>query len=169
MNRFTKLLALAAAGTVLATSGYAQSARDVRGPTPYIEIAKEPAPRLIVDAPIRDGLAIGIYWAQYRVENVRILPVFGEGGLRASPRVGHLHISVDGSPWWWADASDDNTIDIAGLTPGKHTVTIHLVDANHRVFPGQVVTQTFTIPNYDREKVYGPAHKPRDSARKPTR
>jgi hypothetical protein len=52
------------------------------------------------------------------VENVRIAQVFGAGALNVSPRVGHLHITVDNLPWWWADASDNNTIDIAGLPPG---------------------------------------------------
>jgi hypothetical protein len=58
----------------------------------------------------------------------------------------------------WADASDNNTIDIAGLPPGEHKVRVELVDANHVVFPGQVTTLTFTVPDYDREAVYGPGH-----------
>ena len=125
-----------------------ESARDIRGASPYLEIEKEPAPKLIVDAPLPEGLAhaAGVFWAQYRVENVRILPVFGEGALKASPRIGHLHITVDDLPWWWADASDNNTVDIAGLPPGQHKVKIDLVDANHNVFPGQSKTVTFTIP-----------------------
>ena len=135
-----KTLAAAAAGTVLATSAFAQSAREIRGASPYVAIENEPAPKLIVDPPLPEGLAIGVFWAQYRVENVRIVPVFGAGALQASPRIGHLHIIVDDLPWWWADASDNNTVDIAGLPPGEHKVKIALVDANHNVFPGQVVT-----------------------------
>jgi Family of unknown function (DUF6130) len=65
---------------------------------------------------------------------VRILTVFGAGALEVSPRVGHLHISVDDLPWLWADASDLHTFDTAGLPPGEHTVKIELVDANHQVF-----------------------------------
>jgi hypothetical protein len=84
------------------------------------------------------------------VENVRIVPVFGAGAVDVSPRLGHLHITVDDLPWWWADASDNNTIDIAGLPPGEHKVKIELVDANHNVFPGQVVTVTFTVPGHDK-------------------
>jgi hypothetical protein len=72
--------------------------------------------------------------------------VFGEAALKVSPRVGHLHITVDDLPWWWADASDLNTVDIAGMPPGPHKVKIELVDANHQVFPGQVATVTFTVP-----------------------
>jgi hypothetical protein len=143
-----KTLAVVAAGAVLAASAFAQSAREIREASPYVAIDKEPAPKLIVDHPLPEGLARGIFWAQYRVENVRILPVFGAGALQASPRVGHLHITVDDLPWWWAEASDNNTLDIAGLPPGQHKVKIELVDANHKVFPGQVVTLTFTVPDY---------------------
>jgi hypothetical protein len=123
-----------------------QSAREVRGASPYVAIEKEPAPKLIVDPPLPEGLAQGVFWAQYRVENLRIVPVFGAGALQVSPRVGHLHIIVDDLPWWWADASDNNTVDIAGLPPGQHKVKIELVDANHNVIPGQSKTVTFTIP-----------------------
>jgi hypothetical protein len=146
MTFVIKTLAAVAAATVLATSAFAQSAREVRGGSPYIAIENEPAPKLIVDAPLAEGLAQGIFWVQYRVENVRIVPVFGAGALQVSPRVGHLHITVDDLPWLWADASDNNTIDIAGLPPGEHKVKIELVDANHSTFPGQVVTLTFSVP-----------------------
>jgi Family of unknown function (DUF6130) len=124
------------------------TAKEIRGATPYIEIKNEPPPKLIVDPPLPEGMAhpVGIFWAQYRVENVRIAPMFGAGALQVSPRVGHLHITVDDLPWWWADASENNTIDIAGLPPGQHKVKIELVDANHKVFPGQSKTVTFTIP-----------------------
>src|SRR5262245_22455552 len=142
-----KTLAAAAAAAVLATSAFAQSAKEIRGVSPYVAIENEPAPKLIVDPPLPEGLAQGVFWAQYRVENVRILPVFGAGALQASPRIGHLHITVDDLPWWWADASDNNTIDIAGLPPGQHKVKIALVDANHNAFPGQVVTVTFVVPD----------------------
>lgn len=147
MTMLLKTLAAVAAGTVLATSAFAQSAREIRGASPYVAIENERAPKLIVDPPLPEGLALGVFWAQYRVENLRIVPVFGAGALQASPRVGHLRITVDDLPWWWADASDNNTVDIAGLPPGKHKVKIELVDANHSVFPGQVVTLAFTVPS----------------------
>jgi Family of unknown function (DUF6130) len=142
-------LAVAAVGTALATSAFAhddQSAKAFRGASPYVAIENEPAPKLIVDPPLPEGLALGVFWAQYRVENVRIAQVFGAGAVNVSPRVGHLHITVDDLPWWWADASDNNTVDIAGLPPGEHKVKISLVDADHKVFPGQVVTVNFTVP-----------------------
>jgi hypothetical protein len=123
-----------------------QSAKQVRGASPYIEIKDEPQPKLIVDPPLPDLLDQGVVWIQWRVENVHIVPVFGKGALGASPRVGHLHIHVDDLPWWWADASNINTIDLAGMPPGPHKIRIVLVDANHEPFPGQSKTVAFTIP-----------------------
>jgi hypothetical protein len=141
-----QMLAAVGAATVLTTGTYAQSAKDIRGVSPYVAVKNEPAPKLIVDPPLPEGLLIGVYWAQYRVENLRIVQVFGSEARQISPRVGHLHVTVDDLPWWWADASDNNTIDIANFPPGKHKVRIQLVNSNHEVFPGQEVTHTFTIP-----------------------
>lgn len=146
MTMLITTLATVAVGAVLATSAFAQSAREIRGGSPYVPIENEPAPKLIVDPPLPEGLAQGIFWAQYRVENVRIVPVFGPNAVDVSPRIGHLHISVDDLAWLWADSSDNNTVDIAGLPPGEHKVMIELVDANHNAFPGQVVTFKFTVP-----------------------
>ena len=122
------------------------TAREIRGATPYAEINNEPAPRLFVDPPLPNLLDRGVVWIQWRVENVHIVPVFGKGALNASPRVGHLHVQVDDVPWWWADASNINTIDLAGMPPGAHKIRVDLVDANHQVFPGQSRTVTFTVP-----------------------
>jgi len=140
------IIAVIAAGTMV-TTAFAQSAREIRGASPYVAIENEPAPRLIVDDPLPEGLRLGVFWAQYRVENLHIVPVFGAGAVQASPRIGHLHVIVDDLPWWWADASDNNTIDIANLPPGPHKVQIRLVNANHEVIPGQSKTVAFTIPN----------------------
>ncbi len=155
--RIVSLLVLAAAlaGPLAAkdpTSGRAdegaapRSAKAMRGVTPYAAVKDEPAPKLIVDGVLPDRLAEGVVWIQWRVENVRILPVFGKAALNVSPRIGHLHIRVDDLPWGWADASDNNTIDIAGMPPGVHKVRIDLADPNHKVFPGQSKTVTFTVP-----------------------
>ncbi|KAA2244274.1 DUF6130 family protein [Salinarimonas soli] len=144
MNTLVKALAGLVAGPLFATGALAHD--HAREASPYIAVENEPAPKLTVDPPIPEGLAQGIFWAQYRVENLRVVPVFGAGALTTSPRIGHLHITVDDLPWWWAEASGNNTIDIANLPPGPHKVRLQLVDANHRVFPGQEVTLNFTIP-----------------------
>ena len=160
---FLAVAVAAVAGVIAATtppSGRAvegaappRSAREVRGRTPYAAIENEPPPKLIVDDPLPDLLDKGVVWIQYRTENVRILPVFGKAALNVSPRVGHLHIHVDDLPWLWADASDLNTVDIAGMPPGEHKVLIELADANHQVFPGQAKTVKFTVP-----KTAAPSH-----------
>ena len=142
---FALIAAIVAAGTLLAAIAYAQSAKEMRGATPYAAIENEPPPKLIVDPPLTNLLAQGVVWIQYRVENVNIVPVFGKGALSVSPRVGHLHITVDDLPWLWADASGINTIDLAGMPPGPHKVRIDLADANHQVFPGQSKTVAFTV------------------------
>ena len=154
MTMRIKTIAVVAAVAVFAMIAFAQSARDFRGASPYVGVKNEPPPKLIVDPPLPEGLPLGVFWAQYRVENLRIVQVFGRGAVDVSPRVGHLHVTVDDLPWWWADASDNNTIDIAGFPPGQHKVKVELVDPDHNVFPGQVVTLTFTVPDYDRSKVH---------------
>ncbi len=157
MKRFALLLLAAAtvAGVVAARAQTSsrtevkpdpQSAKEVRGASPYLEIKNEPEPKLIVDPPLPDLLDQGVVWIQWRVENVHIVPVFGKGALNVSPRVGHLHLQVDDLPWLWADASNLNTIDLAGMPPGSHKIRIDLVNANHEVFPGQSKIVTFTIP-----------------------
>jgi len=50
---------------------------------------------------------------------------------------------------------DNNTIDITGLQPGQHKAKIQLVDPNHKVFPGQVVTLTFLVPDQDKTIGHG--------------
>ncbi len=152
MKRLSRTLATMVAATVLASSAFAQSAKDLSGLTPYIPIGTEPPAKLIVDPPIPLALAHGVVLIQYRAENVHIVPVFGPEALKIFPRVGHLHINVDGLPWHWADASDTGTIDVKDLPPGPHKITIDLVDGNHQLFPGQRVTVAFTMPDVGQNK-----------------
>lgn len=144
MKRIAVLLSAVAAATA-AVAAAPQTAKEMRGASPYLEIKNEPPPKLIVDSPLPNLLDQGVVWIQWRAENVNIVPVFGKGALNVSPRVGHLHVHVDDLPWLWADASNINTIDLAGMPPGPHKILIELVDANHEVFPGQSKTVTFTV------------------------
>ena len=105
-----------------------------------VPIDNEPAPRLIVEAPLPGPLAQGVVVIPYRVENVRILPVAGPAARNLSPRVGHLHITVDDLPWLWADFGQSNSIVLAGMPRGQHKVLIELVDAEGNVFTAQTVT-----------------------------
>jgi hypothetical protein len=127
----------------LTTGASAQSAKDIRGPTPLIAIENEPPPRLIVDPPLPGPLAAGRVFIQYRTENMRVLPVFGASALQVSPRIGHIHITVDDAPWHFVDSSGE-TIILVGLPPGLHKVLIELADPTHRVLTHQTVA--FTIP-----------------------
>ena len=146
MTRFIRTFGVVSIAGLLAASTSAQSASDIRDASPFVAIENEPPARLVVDQPLPNPLAQGVVQIQYRVENVHIVPVFGRSALDVSPRIGHLHITVDDLPWHWADASNSNTIDVVGLPPGRHKVLIELVDAAHHLFPGQSAVVTFTVP-----------------------
>jgi hypothetical protein len=121
----------------------AQSVRDIRGPAAVVPLASEPAAKIVVDPPLADPLARGLVVIQYRAENLRIVPVFGPAALNVSPRIGHIHVTVDDAPWHWADASGEPII-ITPLPAGPHKVLIELADANHRVLAQGAVN--FVIP-----------------------
>jgi hypothetical protein len=72
-----------------------------------------------------------VLFIQYRTEHLQIVPVFGPAALTVSPRIGHIHVTVDDATWHWADASG-NPVIINGLTPGPHTILIQLATANHQ-------------------------------------
>lgn len=131
------------AATALAQSVLAQSARDIRGPSPLVAIENEPPAKLIVDPPLAEQLAQGLVFIQYRTENLRVVPVFGKGALDVSPRIGHLHITVDDAPWHFVDASGETVI-VVGLKPGAHKVLFELADPTHRVITSETVS--FTLP-----------------------
>ena len=130
--------------TPFATSASAQSAKDIRGSSPLIAIENEAPAKLIVDPPLPEPLALGRVFIQYRTENLRVLPVFGKGALDVSPRIGHIHITVDDAPWHFVDASGE-TIILVGLEPGSHKVLIELADPTHKVITSKTVT--FTLPD----------------------
>jgi len=138
------LAALAAWAAAL--SAAAQTAREIEGPTPYVAIPDEPLPRLIVDPPIPEQLALGKVFIQYRTENVRIVPVFGAAALSLSPRVGHMHIIVDDASWPIVYTSDETFVAV-GLKPGPHKVVFQIADPLHRPFPGATQTVTFVVPD----------------------
>jgi hypothetical protein len=146
MNTRMILLLAAFAATAFAADTAAQTARQINGPTPFLPIANEPPPRLFVDPPLPDALARGVVIVQYRLENIRIVPVFGSAAQNVSPRAGHLHVTVDNLPWHWADAGGTNTLVVQGLPAGDHSLLVELADVEHRIFPGQATTLKFTVP-----------------------
>ena len=138
-----------AACTLFAASAFAQSARDVRGPSPLVAIENEAPARLIVDPPLPEQLAQGLVFIQYRTENLRVVPVFGKGALDVSPRIGHVHITVDDAPWHFVDASGETVI-VVGLPPGPHKVLFELADPTHRVITSETVS--FVLPDTKQPK-----------------
>ena len=120
------------------------SARDIRGPSPLLAIDDEPPPRLIVDPPLPEPLAHGKVFIQYRTENLRVVPVFGTGALDVSPRIGHVHITVDDAGWHFVDASGETVI-LVGLQPGPHSVLFELANPVHQVITSEPVE--FVIPD----------------------
>ena len=134
-----------AAMMLCASTALAQSATEKCGPAQVIPLTgTEPAAKIVIDPPLAAPLASrGVVVIPYCAENMRIAPVFGAGALAVSPRVGHIHVTVDEAPWHWADASGTPLI-LRGLPPGRHTVLIELVDANHQ--PVDKGTVTFDVP-----------------------
>ncbi|MEO7202071.1 MAG: DUF6130 family protein [Candidatus Tumulicola sp.] len=97
----------------------------------------------MTEPPLSEALARGLVVLQYRTENLRIVEVFGPGGLSVVPRIGHLHVYVDDLQWHWVDASGEPII-IQGLPPGAHHVRIDLADPTHHVIDTSTVS--FEVP-----------------------
>jgi len=113
-------------------------------PAPVVPLVppQEPA-RLIVDSPIAEALAAGRVVIRYKAENLRIAQVFGRNALDVSPRIGHVHVTVDDAPWHWLDASGE-PLTITGLNPGSHKVLIELVNAAHQTLDYKIVNFEIT-------------------------
>ena len=104
----------------------------------------QPAAKIVVDPPLAEPLSRGVVFIHYRTENLQIVPVFGSKALDVSPRIGHLHVAVDGATWVWAETSGGPII-VAGLPAGPHKVEITPVNANHQPLDRSVVVE-FVIP-----------------------
>jgi hypothetical protein len=122
----------------------AQSVTD-HCPVSIIPVSGEQPPaKIVVDPPLAEPLAArAVAVIQYCAKNLHIVPVFGPAAAGVPPRIGHLHVTVDDSPWHWADASG-NPIILQGLSPGPHKVLVELADANHHVI--DKATVTFVVP-----------------------
>ena len=128
------MLSVAVALLLSGNTALAQSATHTCKPTQVIPLAgAEPAAKLLINPPLPEPLASrGVAVIPYCAENMHIAPVFGSGALAVSPRVGHVHVTIDDAAWHWADASGGPLI-LQGLPPGTHRVLIELADANHKV------------------------------------
>ena len=144
-RRIGRVGAPAIALGLFAAAAGAQSAKEVKGATPLVAIPNEAQSKVIVDPPVPEQLALGRVFIQYRAENLRILPVFGNAALSVSPRLGHLHYYVDGQSWPIVDSSGE-TVVLVGLAPGPHQVKLELADATHKPIPGASQVVEFTVP-----------------------
>jgi hypothetical protein len=90
-----------------------------------------------------EPLAQGVAIIQFRTENLQIVPVFGPAATAVSPRIGHLHVTLDNAAWHWAHTSNDPVL-VAVLPPVPHQILFELADANHRVLAQEVVK--FDVP-----------------------
>jgi hypothetical protein len=143
-QRAVRITLVAMAFALCTPGAFAQTAREIRGPAGVVPLAsEEPPAKIIIDPPVADSLAHGRVVIQYRAENLRIVQVFGPAALDVSPRIGHIHVTVDDAPWRWADASGEPLI-INGLPAGPHKILIELVNANHQTVDQGVVN--FVIP-----------------------
>jgi hypothetical protein len=131
-------------GAVKFTVPDALSAADGhKGAAAVESLQKEPPAKIIINPPLAEPLSRGVVFLPYRAENLHIVPVFGTAALAVSPRIGHIHVTVDDAPWHWADASGVPVI-ISGLAAGRHKILIQLVNANHQ--PIDEGTVEFTMP-----------------------
>src|SRR5215813_686900 len=81
---------------------FAQSSTNkIRESSAVLPVMSEAAPKLVVEPPIPEKLAVGSVIIPYQTINMRILPVFGDSAVPAPPRIGHLHVTLDDNPWHW--------------------------------------------------------------------
>ncbi len=144
MERRNSLVWVAVSG-LCAVAALAQDPQDRCTPAKVIPLTgEEPPAKLLVEPPLAEPLASrGVVIIQYCAQNLRLMPLFGPNALAVSPRVGHLHVRLDDSPWVWADASG-NPIILMGLPAGPHKVLLELNDANHHAL--DKATVEFVVP-----------------------
>ena len=85
---------------------------------------------------------------QYRTENLRVVPVFGKGALDVSPRIGHLHITVDDAPWHFVDSDGGDRCDLSSASsPVLIRSCSSWLTLRTRSSPPTV---TFTVPDHNK-------------------
>jgi hypothetical protein len=130
-----------------AAAGDAQAAKETHSTVAVQPVREEPPAKIIIDSPLAEPLSRGVVFIRYRTQNLQIVPVFGPAALAVSPRIGHIHVTVDDATWHWADASGIPVI-IQRLPPGPHKILIELVNANHQVMDQGTVQVTVPASNH---------------------
>jgi hypothetical protein len=120
-----------------------QGEADTNHPPAILPLDSETVPKLIAYPPLAEPLARGVVIIQYRTEHARIMPVFGKAAVDVSPRLGHLHVTVDDWKGTWAHTSEDPII-LVGLKPGPHKVLFEVADPTHKILTSTTVS--FIVP-----------------------
>ncbi|VVP67801.1 hypothetical protein PS918_00632 [Pseudomonas fluorescens] len=150
-----------ASGVCFCAAALGQGAADSLQPPALLPLESEATPQLIAYPPLAEPLARGVVIIQYRTEHARIMPVFGKAAVEVSPRLGHLHVTVDDWKGTWAHTSEDPII-LVGLTPGAHKVLLEVADPTHKILTSATVS--FTVPQ---KQPTGTAHRDEAHAVKP--
>ncbi|HEX2543620.1 MAG TPA: DUF6130 family protein [Ramlibacter sp.] len=127
---------IAAAASLAMAAAHAQST--------VVDVPDEAPPRLRVLPPLPGPLEKGVAYIPYQLENLRVLPIGGVAAKEISPRVGHLHLQLDGLPWQWADYGNSSTIILIGLPAGEHRLRVEAVDPEGRPYTAE--TLNFSVP-----------------------
>ncbi|MBN3723356.1 DUF6130 family protein [Burkholderia sp. Ac-20379] len=143
----TRYLAAALLAALIGASP-ARAADPASPPPGVIADVPPPAqPHLTLYKPRADVLKDGYVYLAFRVDNLRILPLYtdihGKAATSLTPRIGHLHVFVDDSKWSWIHAQND-AIYFGALPPGPHRVRVDLVDASHATI--ETKTVHFVVP-----------------------
>ena len=136
-------LLAAALGVFICTAAWGQGEEDTDHPPAILPLESETVAKLIAYPPLAAPLARGVVIIQYRTEHARIMPLFGKAAVDVSPRLGHLHVTVDDWKGTWAHTSEDPII-LVGLTPGKHKVLLEVADPTHKILTSTTVS--FAVP-----------------------
>ena len=100
---------------------------------------ERPSAHLVVEAALPGPLTMGLAIIPFSVENIKIAPKYGEAALAITPRIGHLHISIDGASWHWVHSNDEPVV-IQGLPIGSHRILLELMDANHGLIEAKTIS-----------------------------
>ncbi len=143
MHIFKAALWVTTLSAFLCLSAWAQDQASMGHPPAILPVKSEAAPKLTTYPPLPEPLARGVVIIQYQVENVRIMPIFGKAADDVSPRIGHLHVTVDDWQGTWAHTSADPII-VVGLKPGPHKILLEVADPTHAILTSATVA--FTVP-----------------------
>lgn len=132
-------------------AAFGQGETGTNQPPAILPLESEMPSKLIAHPPLAEALARGVVIIQYRTEHIRIMPIFGKAAGDVSPRLGHLHVTVDDWKGTWAHSSEDPII-LVGLTPGTHRVLLEVADPTHHILTSTTVS--FIVP--EKKSLDGP-------------